>query len=251
MLRRVSGLSGYELQAADGRFGSVIDLLFDDVTWKARWIVIDTGGWLSGRQLLIHPAAIGQADDAQRLLPVSLTKAKIQASRGADEDQPVSRQMRSNPQGYYGWDSTWVEPIAFDGTTFSVWGAPPSYGASSFTSGGNNGWMQERDRHLRSASAVTGYHIHATDGEIGHVESFLVDDEGWDIRYLVVDTRNWLKGDHVLVASAVVTRIDFDNGTVDLRVTREQVRASHAWQANAASPKGERGNLYPGYKSGD
>ena len=50
------------------------------------------------------------------------------------------------------------------------------------------------DSHLRSCKAVTGYHIEATDGEIGHVEDFLVDDETWAIRYLVVDTSNWWLG---------------------------------------------------------
>lgn len=255
MLRRVSGLKGYEFQAVDGRFGTVSDMLFDDVTWKARWIVADTGGWLGGRELLIHPSAIGQPDDAQRLLPVSLTKARLKASSDIGEDQPVSRQMEASLRGYDGydgWGSMWVEPIAVDNATFSPWGAPPVYGdSSSVGRHESNGKMNNWDPHLRSASAVTGYHIHATDGEIGHVESFLIDDEGWDILYLVIDTRNWWPGDHVLVAPAAVTNIDFSSAMVNLRVKREQVRASRAWQAEAALPKEELASLYSGYKGSD
>jgi hypothetical protein len=96
------------------------------------------------------------------------------------------------------------------------------------------------DPHLRSVAAVTGYHIQATDGDIGHVESFLVDDQGWSILYLVIDTRNWLRGTHVLVAPAAVSGIDWSSGEVRLRVTREQVRTSRAWQSEAALPEKDR-----------
>ncbi len=98
--------------------------------------------------------------------------------------------------------------------------------------------MSEGDPHLRSADAVTGYYIHASDGETGHVESFLIDDKDWNILYLVIDTRNWWKGDHVLVAPAAVERIDWLNRAIYLRVTREQVRSSRAWQAEAPTPVG-------------
>ena len=61
------------------------------------------------------------------------------------------------------------------------------------------------DPHLRSIEAVTGYHIHASDGEIGHVEDFLIEDADWSIRYLVVDTKNWWPGKKVLISPRSVT----------------------------------------------
>jgi hypothetical protein len=66
MLRLVSRLSGYTIEASDGDIGTFNDFLFDDVTWKVRWLVVDTGHWLSGRKVLIHPSAIGAVDDERR-----------------------------------------------------------------------------------------------------------------------------------------------------------------------------------------
>ncbi len=245
MLRRVSGLKGYEFQAVDGRFGTVSDMLFDDVTWKARWIVADTGGWLGGRELLIHPSAIGQPDDAQRLLPVSLTKARLKASSDIGEDQPVSRQMEASLRGYDGydgWGSMWVEPIAVDNATFSPWGAPPVYGdSSSVGRHESNGKMNNWDPHLRSASAVTGYRIHATDGDIGHVESLLVEGEGWAIRYLVVNTSDWWLGHQTLIAPPWITDIDWLDATVSVDLTRQTIKYAPAYDPSALpSPDQER-----------
>jgi hypothetical protein len=227
MLRRVSELKGYSLQAIDGRFGTISDLLFDDQTWKARWIVVDTGGWLSDRQVLILPSAIGKPDDVQRLLPVDLTKARIEASPDIMSDQSVSLRMQANLSGYYGWDSYGLD---------TQW--QRLY---------NDGQADDGDPHLRSTNAVNGYDIHAADGNIGHVENFLVDDQDWGIAYLVIDTRNWWPGEHVLVAPATVANIDWSSRTVNLRVIREQVRNSRAWQAEATLPETDREKPYSHY----
>jgi hypothetical protein len=245
MLRRVSELSGYEFQAIDGKLGTVSDLLFDDETWKTRWVVVGTGGWLIGRRLLIHPSSIGQPDDGRRLLPVNMTKAQIEASPDVLQDLPVSRQMEINLYDYYGCDPMWGVRDDVNGAIASPMIAPSFFGNASL-SDRNEGdaRMNEGDPHLRSVAAVTGYHIHAADGDIGHVESFLVDDQGWGIGYLVIDTRNWRQGDHVLVAPAAVTEIDWFNRKVHLRVTREQVRASAAWQAAVELPQKDWASLY-------
>ena len=62
------------------------------------------------------------------------------------------------------------------------------------------------DHHSRSTCEVAGYRIHAEDGEIGHVEDFMIDDETWAIRYLIVDTRNWWPGKKVLVSPQWIER---------------------------------------------
>lgn len=232
MLRRVSDLKGYQFQADDGRFGKFTDLLFDDVTWKARWIVADTHGWLTGRLVLLHPSVVGRPEDAQRLLPIKLTKALIEASPSVRADEPVSRQVENSLYVYYDSPAVWASTY------------PGGYGMSyplteqrSVRDPSWNQWydnnndMNEGDPHLRSAVAVTGYYIHATDGEVGHIESFLIDDDGWSVPYLVIDTRNWWQGDHVLVTSAAVASIDYSSRSIHLRVTREQVKAGLAWQA--------------------
>jgi hypothetical protein len=40
------------------------------------------------------------------------------------------------------------------------------------------------DAHLRSTHDATGHHIQAAEGEIGHVEDFILDGQSWAIRYL-------------------------------------------------------------------
>jgi hypothetical protein len=91
-------------------------------------------------------------------------------------------------------------------------------------------WAGERgDPHLRSSAAVTGYHIAATDGDIGHVEDFLVDDVTWAIRYMAVDTRNWWPGTTVLVSPEWIARVDWNEAKVHVELTREQIKNSPAF----------------------
>ncbi len=104
MLRPISKQTGHAIEATDGHFGTVSDVLCDDATWKTRWLVSDTGHWLPGRRVLIHPSAIGEVDDDRRRVFVKLTKARIKDSPGILHDQPVSRQMEAGLYGYYGWD---------------------------------------------------------------------------------------------------------------------------------------------------
>src|SRR5664279_135462 len=82
------------------------------------------------------------------------------------------------------------------------------------------------DPHLRSIEAVTGYHIHASDGEIGHIEDFLVEDTDWSIHNLVIDTKNWWPGKKVLISPRSIREIDWMNMLVKLNVDREKVKDS-------------------------
>jgi hypothetical protein len=80
------------------------------------------------------------------------------------------------------------------------------------------------DSHLRSTEAITGYRIEATDGEIGHVDGFLVDDEAWAIRYLEVATRDWWPGKKVLVSPEWIQRLSWEDSSVYAGLSREAIR---------------------------
>ncbi len=237
MLRVESTLTGYAIETTDGEIGSVSDFLFDDVTWKIRWLVVDTGGWLGGRKVLIHPSAIMQPDEILRKLSVKLTKEQIEGSPDLLEDQPVSRQMEERIYGYYGWDPLWGGQCFTGGAIASPLVAPPFFGGTALREPpGLQDRLEHQDPHLRSVAAVTGYRIHGTDGEIGHVEGFLVDDRSWAIRYLIVDTSNWWFGNHVLLAPLAVTEIDWSSSQIRLNVSRDRVRTSPAWEPGAVIP---------------
>jgi len=75
-------------------------------------------------------------------------------------------------------------------------------------------------------ATITGYHIHATDGEIGHVEDLMVDDENWAIRFLVVANRNWLPGKKVILSPRWIKRAQWADSLVYFDLTRESVENS-------------------------
>ncbi len=230
MLLAVSALKGYAIEASDGGIGTVSDVLFDDQSWKLRWLVVDAGTWLSGRKVLIHPSAIRHADYERQELPVTLTKAQVEGSPGILQDQPVSRQMESQLHDYYQWDPYWGNGIFGAGAIASPLAPSPYFGGAAVREADRaESDTDSGDPHLRSVAAVTGYHIHATDGEIGHVENFMIDDASWGIRYLVVDTRNWWPGKHVLMSPYAVREIDWSERQIRLDVTRSQVKGSPPW----------------------
>jgi hypothetical protein len=223
-------LKDYAIEASDGRIGTISDLLFDDGTWKIRWLVVDTGSWLSGRKVLLHPSAVGEVDVARQVVAVKLTKQQITDSPSTLEDQPVSQQMQANLYDYYGWDPMW------GGAYFGAGALASPLVRTPFNSAGEerNADLQsirpdDGDPRLRSIAHVTSYHTHASDGTIGHVENFLIDDASWCIRYLVIDTSNWWIGQHVLLSPYAVKNIDWAEREIRLDVSREQVRASPTW----------------------
>jgi uncharacterized protein YrrD len=227
MLRQGLAFKGFSIEATDGRMGTVSDFLFDEKTWKLRWLVVDAGNWLKDRKLLLHPSAIEKADVPARALLVKLTRDQVEKSPNIANDEPVSQQMEYRLYGYYGVDPMWGgsnyggNPVTMPMATFD--GADPSTDAQ--------GLHHRGDPHLRSLAEVTGYNISATDGEIGHVESFLIDDESWDVRYLVADTRNWWFGRHVLLSPASVQEIVWEEHRMHLNLTCYKIKGSPPWDA--------------------
>jgi hypothetical protein len=179
-----AAINGYVIEASDGRLGTVSDLLFEDVSWGIRWLVVDTGHWLSGRKVLLPLSALGQSNTALRHFPVKLTMQQVKDSPDVDTDQPVSRQIESRVYDHYGWDPYWGggsfpinDPVAMlFAASLNIWGPKPR------ALGNVDAHPEQGDPHLRGVALLVGYHIHATDGEIGHVVDFLVDDAGWSIR---------------------------------------------------------------------
>jgi hypothetical protein len=239
MLFAVSGLEGAEVEASDGEIGAVKDFLFDDATWKVRWMAVDAGPWLPGRQVFLHPSAIAplalppkpklpMMSSQERLeLTVNLTKAQVEAAPQAREGEPVTRDMESLLYDYYGWDPYW-------GATHFGGAVLPN--AESEIVG--DAARREADAeippldggdHLHSVASVKGYYVHAVDGDIGHVENVLVDDSNWEVRYFVIATRNWWPGKIVQLSPYAVKDIDWFGEHINMNVTRDQVRSAPAW----------------------
>jgi sporulation protein YlmC with PRC-barrel domain len=92
------------------------------------------------------------------------------------------------------------------------------------------------DRHLMSSRELNGLHIEATDGEIGHVDDVLVDEDNWNIRYVVLDTSNWIGGRSVVISPRVLKEVDLPDRIVRVDVARDDVRRSPALDSIEVGP---------------
>jgi sporulation protein YlmC with PRC-barrel domain len=213
----ITALEGYEVVGSDGKIGVVKDFLFRDDRWQVRWLVIDTGsGWLSGRKVLVHPSAVADVDHDRHEILTALTKQQVEDSLDLRNDQKLSTALEASLFAHYGWDPDWGR--CFFATTSESLLAPQGAIGESID-----------DPHLRSFRVIKGYRLRATDGEIGGVENFLIDQAGWNIRYLIVSTGAWLMGKEVLLAPFAVLVIDWLNREILLNVTRDRVKNSPSW----------------------
>jgi sporulation protein YlmC with PRC-barrel domain len=219
MLRKAKDLHGYAIAASDGELGKVHDIYFDDDDWIVRYVVVDTGGWLDGRLVLISPHAVTAANGEEKQLAVALTKEQVKESPGIETDLPFERQQEMKYRDYFGWPPYWSGVI----TPMPLLTEPGVAGAKREQQVPAE---SQTMTHLRSANAVSGYSIAANDGHIGHVEDFLIDDEAWSIRYLEVDTRNWLPGKRVLVAPDWVESVDWAQSAVVVKLTKDQIQSA-------------------------
>ena len=216
MLHQGLAFKGFSIEASDGKLGTVSDFLFDDTTWKLRWLVVETGNWLKDRKVLLHPNAIDKADLPNRTLLVKLTREEVEKSPSIATDEPVSMHMEYRLNGYYGFDPMRAG-LGEGGTAIAM-----PMGFPQFDDSG--------DPHLRSLAAVTGYQIHASDGAMGHLEGFLIDDESWDVRYLIANTRDWWFGRHVLLSPTSVREILWEQHELRLNLTGYKIKGSPPWE---------------------
>jgi len=217
MQRSLQEIFGYGLQATDGAIGKVKGALFDDRTWDIRYLIADTGGWLAERLVLLTPSVLGEPVWSAQKIPVTLTCARIEQSPELKEYEPVSKEMESRLHQYYGWPSPWLAGPMGAGVEQPA--AGEAYDASD-----DAGESEASDPHLRSAREVFGYHVQATDGEIGHVDDFLFDDAVWKLRFAVIDTQNWWPGKKVLVATEWFDHIAWDEMKFHVKTTRDWVK---------------------------
>ena len=238
-------LKDFVIHATDGELGSVAQLYFDDETWAVRYLVVDTGGWLGGRQVLISPFSIIRTDSDAVRLDVALTKKQVENSPNIDTHQPVSRQHEAAYIGYYGYPYYWDGPNLWGPGFYPVGFAVPA--TASTEAMAERTREESKDSHLHSTEAVTGYHIEAADGEIGHVDGFVVDDEAWAIRYIEVATRNWLPGKKVLVSPSWIERVSWADSRVYAGLSRDAIKDAPEYIESSPVTREYENQLYLHY----
>lgn len=199
MLRKAKTLRGYTVRASDGEIGKLSDLYFDDQTWTVRYFVAQAGSWSPEKRVLIAPRRIGAVDQDLETIDTTLALAEVKTCRPAECDMPLSERMEVLHQPQHFW------PTIFD----------------------LNDQVRQTEAHLRSMEEVEGYAVAAIDGDIGHVDGFVVDDTDWVVRYLTVNTRNlWPGGKHVLMSPEWIKEVDWSQAKVHVDLPRTVIKES-------------------------
>ncbi|MFT5390438.1 MAG: hypothetical protein ACI8PT_000623 [Gammaproteobacteria bacterium] len=258
MLRSTKDLENYAIRTTDGNIGQVKDFYFDDEAWVIRYFIVDTGSWLSSRKVLISPIAIGDPDWTNKVLPVSITKEQVKNSPDIDTDKPVSRQNEMRYLGHFGYHPYWGGAglwgaSAYPGMMITGTGALASAPDATEPSvqeayaSAEEARHQDDDLHLRSCKAVMDYHIDATDGDIGHVEGLLIDEQTWAIRYMIVNTSNWWLGHQVLIAPQWIKNVSWADATVSVELTRQAVKDAPPYDSTAQLDRTQEMGIYEHY----
>jgi len=240
MLIKAKTLKGYRLDATDGEIGRAKEFYFDDLHWAVRYLVADTGNWLTGLQVLISPYAMGSANKLAEHITINLSKEQIENGPSLFSDKPVSRQFENDYHGYYGWPTYW--------SGSEMWGNYPDIMRDSKDWKPANQNQNSGDPHLRSTNAVSGYHIQAIDGKIGHVVDFIIDDVTWAIRYLIIDTTNWFGGKKVLISPKWIGHISWNDSKVFVNLSCEEIRQAPVYSEEDLLTRDYETQLHKYYK---
>ena len=217
------------MQETDGEIGKVEEFYFDDQSWTIRYLIVKTGGWLFGREVLISPQALQMADWKNKTFPVNLSKEQIRNSPDIDTDKPVSRQMEEQLYEHYPWQHYWNSGFYEAGVWGVLQGSPMLEERES--SEVQTDPPRMGDLHLRSTDRVTGYHIHATDGEIGEVTDYIIDDTNWKIIFFVVKTGSWIKPGKILLSTKWIKEIQWADNLVIVNISIDAVKNSPVFDA--------------------
>jgi uncharacterized protein YrrD len=220
MLHLAHKITGATVKGVDGDIGTIDDFYFEENRWTVRYLLVDTGKWFSGKRVLISPMSVPDGWGREGIC-LSLTKDQVWNSPEITEGD-LSSEGEAQVLTYYGYPDYWGAASVwgnFDSPTALIARAPAVKPAATPKNA-----IDPEARHLRSVRKSTGYHLQARDGEIGHVDDFLIGQESWRIRYLLVDTSNWIGGRSVIVSPEKVEGIDKDKGLLYVAADRKAIK---------------------------
>lgn len=239
MLRNTKEMYGTRLAGLDGDIGHVKDFYFDDKNWVVRYLVVDTGTWLTSRLVLLSPHAFGSFDMEAKVLEIKLTRKQIENSPSIESHRPVSRQNEVDFYRYYGWPTYWN-----GGAMWGMGGYPMVVEPSKAEIDDLHRIHHRDDKHLQSVRALTGYGIQVINGpmdSIGSVSGLAVDDRSWAVQDMVVDAGHWYSEKEILISTKKVMRISYDESKVFVTLTTAEIKVASAKEmagAHAGIPAG-------------
>ncbi|HEY7166522.1 MAG TPA: PRC-barrel domain-containing protein [Candidatus Binatia bacterium] len=225
MQRRTTHLKGYAIAAKDGEIGAVDEFLFDAEDWTVRYVVADTGKWLSGRRVLISPVALKRVNSESKTIEVSLTRDQVENSPDFD-GHGFSREGQTAYHDYFGWPYYWVGEAVWAPGVLPGRAPAQSVNANAQQIDTRPEDQPGNEPHVHGVNEVIGHNIEAKDGGIGHVDDFIIDDETWEIRYLIVDTGNWWPGKKVLIAPEWIETVNWIDSKVHIDLSSDAIKSS-------------------------
>ena len=202
MLLDTGSLIGRGLLASDGTIGTISDFLFEEATWSVRYVLVDTGKWLAGRQVLLSPRAFvhepfGQPGTAR----ARLSRSQIEESPALATGEPLTRGFERAYFRHFGWPSYWMGP---------------SLGAALAP-------VDTSEVRLLSVKELTGGLAQASDTRIGKVKNFSLSSLSWMVREIVVDAGHWYSERLVLIQPGLVERVGMAESVLYIGRSRLEV----------------------------
>lgn len=229
-------MTSYTVLATDGEAGKIDDLYFDEKTWGTAYAAVRIGSRIGGRRVFLPPTALGKPDWEREEFPVAYSKRQVMNSPDFAICLQAFREDERRDR-----NESWIP----------IWMPSPDVGLGIMmlvNSEGSdkrlqNSSLEEDDPHLRSANAVMGCRVHATDGTIGHVSDLLVDDSTWTVCYLVVSTSRWMPRRRVLITPQSVNTISRVEGLVYVDLTIRKLKSSLLHDSPMSTSQGTRGEV--------
>ncbi len=211
MLLSAKRLLGRNVRGADDSIGLLRDVFFTEKSGNVRYLAVEAGDWLEGREILLAPQSLENARPDVYELRTRLSRHMVEHSPPVTADLPISRAYEVRLHKHYGWARYWGASSEDAATSATVVLETPGV---------------EVDPDLRSVKDALGHRLHASDGEIGHLDDLLIDPLHWEIAYAVAKTRNWLPGRTVVIPRGAILQVRWDARAVTVELTREQIRAA-------------------------
>jgi sporulation protein YlmC with PRC-barrel domain len=248
MLLSAQELQGYAIHARDGDLGKVRTFYFDEEEWCIHSMVADTASWFSGKYVLLPTDVLGQPDLLEQRLSVDLTQEEVRNSPEVPKHTAASGYEGTTMRTYAGSNVYWsTDPFVLSSVAARPASMPIPAAPAAVDTAPRPADMQGRGGVLHSTRDIMNYYIQATDGQIGHVEDFVIDTATWHIRYMVVDTRNWWPGKKVLVSPLWIDHIDWDTTQVTVNLSRERIKSSPEYDVSVPLDRSYETRLFDHY----
>lgn len=251
MLSSVKSLQDYTIHASDGEIGQVANVLFDDVQWTVRYLIINAGNWLFSRHVVISPVSVTELSGQEQAIKVKLTRQQVELSPSVDTNLPMTRDKEIELADHYEYMPYWGGAGSF--------GIDPVPNPALMPATAAEHSLEQIERkeeaeapntvlaHLRSGREVFGYNVEAQQSRLGHVSDFLIDNQNWKLRYLLVDTGTLLPGKQLLIATEWVDTVDWAASLIELDLTLEQLEQAPAFDPDQPFERAYEEQLWAHY----